>query len=183
MRVTVIIVNMQGQRKRDLIYEQNNVAYDSYHLEGYGGGIKCKNYEVCDRVLGRWWFDCKGDYLCTSCDVTFGSKILTISADDNLECPVCLETAKGVTHLHCNHYVCISCFKRCYYGDNSGEPTFPYPEIENEYYEDTDPEGTKWVTQYPLISSYHDKWYEWIDKRNQRHLDEKYLRNCPICRK
>jgi len=170
-------------RERDLIYEQNNVAYDDYHLPDYGGGIKCKNYEVCDHILGRWWFDSKGDYLCTSCDVTFGSKILEISEQNDLECPVCLETAKCVMHLNCEHYVCIPCFQRCYYGDNSGEPTFPYPEIEQEYYEDILIENDKWIHDYPLISSYHDEWYEWNDRRNKKYLEERYLRNCPICRK
>jgi len=91
-----------------------------------GGGIKCKNYELCESVLPRWWFECKGNYLCTSCHMLFGTwkfqgqeyktgkGILEIS--DNLECPICLENKRGISHPNCEHTLCIDCFKRCHYG-------------------------------------------------------------------
>ena len=66
-----------------------------------------------------------------------GKGILEIS--DNLECPICLEINRGVSQPNCEHTVCIECFKRCYYGDKSGYPVFPYSEeIMNEWENDED---------------------------------------------
>lgn len=39
--------------ERDLNYENNNTAYDDQYSEDEGG-IKCKNYEVCNSVLPKW---------------------------------------------------------------------------------------------------------------------------------
>ena len=110
---------------KDTEYENNNIAYDLQHAEE---GIKCKNYELCESVLPRWWFECKGNYLCTNCHMLFGTwkwqgqgqeyktgkGILEIS--DNLECPICLENKRGISQPNCEHTLCIDCFKRCYYG-------------------------------------------------------------------
>jgi hypothetical protein len=119
---------------RDFEYENSNTGYD--------GGIKCKNYEICDCVLPKWWFEYKGHYLCTECHMMFGTwgkgenkhlgnGVLVIK--DNIECPICTEYKRGVSQPRCSHFVCIDCFKRCYYGDESreGEPAFPYPEVED----------------------------------------------------
>ena len=126
-----------------------------------------------------WWFDCKGNYLCTNCDMLFG-KELNIS--DN-ECVICLEVKRSTTQPNCEHKVCIQCFKRCHYGDEDleNEPQFPYPEIEDEYYDDQD--NPKWKTEYPLIESYNVEFNEWDDKRDMKREEEEYLRKCPICRK
>ena len=83
--------------ERDLEYENNNIYFDYQYPEEDGGGIKCKNYEVCECVLPKWWFECKGNYLCTNCHMMFGTwgkghigkGILEINY--NLECPICLE--------------------------------------------------------------------------------------------
>ena len=176
--------------ERDFDYENSNIAYDYQYTEEDGGGIKCKNYEVCDTVLPKWWFDCKGCYLCINCDMMFGTwescekkyvgkGILEIT--DNAECPICLEHKRCISQPKCNHNVCIDCFKRCYYGDESGEPVFPYPEIEDEYYEDR--ENSKWKNEYRLIQLYDEEWNKWDDERTYRYANEEYLRACPICRK
>jgi len=84
---------------RDFDYENNNIAYDCQYTKEDGGGIKCKNYEVCQAVLPKWWFECKGNYLCTNCHMMFGtwrSGDYTqtgkgiLNTFDNIECPVCL---------------------------------------------------------------------------------------------
>ncbi len=41
----------------DTKYEQENVGYDWQYPEG---GIKCKNYELCDEILPTWLYNCKG---------------------------------------------------------------------------------------------------------------------------
>jgi hypothetical protein len=46
---------------RDLDYENNNIGYDDcQNKEEDREGIKCKNYIVCESLLPKWWFDCKG---------------------------------------------------------------------------------------------------------------------------
>ena len=37
--------------ERDLEYENNNIAFDFQYTEENGGGIKCKNYELCQHIL------------------------------------------------------------------------------------------------------------------------------------
>jgi len=109
--------------EKDTEYENNNIADDFINNEE---GIKCKNYELCESVLPKWWFECKGNYLCSSCHMLFGTwklhgqqyktgkGILEIS--DNLECPICLENKRGISQPNCEHTLCIDCFKRCHYG-------------------------------------------------------------------
>jgi hypothetical protein len=117
---------------RDMEYENNNIAYDEQCLEEDGGGIKCKNYELCETVLPRTWFHNKGNYLCTKCQVKFGTTknikeevyktdegILEIS--DNLVCPICLEKTRCVSHRICDHILCVDCFKICHYDKDDSE--------------------------------------------------------------
>jgi len=164
---------------------------DFDYTEEDGVGIKCKNYKICDTVFPKWWFDCKGSYLCTNCDMMFGTWGSGenqhvgkghLEITDNLECPICAEVKECISHPRCNHFVCISCFKRCYYGDENieGEPIFPYPDIEDEYYDDT--QNIKWEN-YPLIKIYDEESNKWDDDKNEKYNQEEYLRKCPLCRK
>ncbi len=70
------------------------------------------------------------------------------------------------------------------YGDDSGEPVFPYPDIEAEY--DEDPKNIKWKNEYPLIETYNINHNEWEDKRedkkNEERENNKHLLLCPLCR-
>jgi len=111
-----------------LEYEANNIGYDWQHPAENGGGIKCKNYELCGTVLPKWWYGCKGKYICTNCHMSFGTwgsganartgkGVLEIS--NNVECPICFETKKGISYPRCEHTVCIDCFKICMWGDDS----------------------------------------------------------------
>ena len=174
--------------ERDFNYENNNIGYDYQYPEKDGGGIKCKNYILCENVLPKWWFECKECYLCTNCHMMFGTwgtqvgkGILEIS--NNLECPICLEIKECISQPRCNHSVCIDCFKRCYYVDemHGEKPIFPYPNIEDEY--DDDQENIKWNNDYPLIKIYNEKFNKWEDNRIEKYENEKYLRNCSLCRK
>lgn len=174
---------------RDIQYENSNIGFDEQYPEEDGGGIKCKNYELCKCVLPKWWFECKGNYLCSPCHMLFGTwgkshtgkGVLEIS--DNLDCPICLENKRSIEQPNCEHTLCIDCFKRCYYGDDDAEnePNFPYPDIEEEYYEDQF--NPKWEKDYPLIKIHNEEWNKWDDKKNEKYENEKNLRNCPLCRK
>lgn len=184
---------------RDLMYEKDNVGYDTQYPRETGGGIKCKNYEICEEVLPIWWYDCKGRYVCTNCDIMFGTwcnpdhdvyktgkGVLPIV--DDVECPVCLETKRSVSQPNCEHTICIACFKRCYYGERSGAPEFPYSkEIEDMYYMDeSDSESNydqmKWKTNYPLIEIWEVENDKWHDECMYKHEHEEHLQKCPICR-
>lgn len=174
---------------RDLEYEKNNKSYD--FCSNSEDGIKCKNYEICNDILPNWWYECKGYYLCTNCHMMFGSwghgfnkhygkGILEFK--DNIECPICLQVQRCVSQARCNHVVCINCFKRCHYGDKSGEPQFPYDiDIEDEYENDTD--NPKWDIEYPLIKIFNENYNKWDDNRMTTYDNEKHLRLCPVCRK
>jgi hypothetical protein len=175
---------------RDLEYEKNNIGYDYQYPEG---GIKCKNYELCNAVLPDWWYECKGHYICTNCDILFGTWGNGENAhygkgelifSNNLECPICLQNERCVSQPRCEHFACLNCFKRCYFLDqsNDGAPEFPYDsEIEEEYNEN--PDDTKWDINYPLIGEYNEMWNAWDDAKREKYDNEKYLRVCPLCRK
>ena len=178
---------------KDYDYENNNIGYDEQYTEEDGGGIKCKNYEVCERILPKCWFEYKNNYLCSTCHMMFGTwtehtgkkhigkGILPIF--DNIECCICLEIKKNITQPRCDHLLCITCFRRCYYGDDSSEnePKFPYPDIEEEYYDNQ--QNSKWINNYPLIKKYNDDWDNWDDERQyKRNIEAKYLAKCPLCR-
>lgn len=47
--------------ERDFVHENSNIGYDYQEQDG----MKCKNYVICQSVLPKWWFECKGNYLCT----------------------------------------------------------------------------------------------------------------------
>jgi hypothetical protein len=175
---------------RDLIYEANNVTYDE---QDKCDGIKCKNYEVCGTVLPNWWWDCKNQYVCSGCDMTFGTWSSEgvhrtgkgeLGFADNIECPVCLEVNRGVTYPNCEHHICIKCFKRCFYGDANiePEPEFPYPiEVQDEWENDRD--NPRWDIEYPLIRHWDIADQAWLDNQEIRYAKEEHLRQCPLCRK
>lgn len=167
---------------RDFVYEQSHVGYDEQYPDG---GIKCKNYELCCRILPDWWYDCKGCYLCIGCDVMFGpwcggKGILNIV--DNHECPICLDNnIRSISFPKCNHMVCIDCFKKCWGFEVTmpPEPIFPYPELEEDY--DEDPSNTKW-DEYPAILNFKYRSDLWANQRDRQIDETEHLRRCPLCR-
>tara|TARA_Y100000385_G_C13027838_1_gene609292 strand:- start:782 stop:1333 length:552 start_codon:yes stop_codon:yes gene_type:complete len=181
---------------RDSVYEKNNIGYDVQYPREEGGGIKCKNYEICEAVLPSWWYECKGHYICMTCDTMFGTwsnseygifktekGVLPII--DDTECPICLERKRSVTQPNCEHTLCIECFKRCYYGDWSGAPEFPYSkEVEDLYHmDDENYDHIKWKKDYPLIETWGLEYDRWYDDIENKQANEEYLRCCSLCRK
>jgi len=181
---------------RDLEYEKNNTGYDEQYPQETGGGIKCKNYEICESILPSWWYDCKGHYICPNCDIMFGTwscpkynvfktgkGILPIVNDT--ECSICLERKRSVTQPNCEHTLCIECLKRCYYGDWSGAPEFPYSKEVEDLYDMADEtyDHIKWKTDYPLIETWGLEYDKWETDRMYKNDNEEYLKCCPLCRK
>jgi hypothetical protein len=146
----------------------------------------CKNFELCECVL-----DTIDNKLCLGCQIVFGTSPYSgrcrgkgaLVFKDNVECPVCLEDGKrGVSQPRCEHFACVDCFKRCYYGDTEGEPPFPYPEIKDEYMNSDEDEDARWKIEYPLIITWSFAYTKWNDMQNKKFEREKHLRVCPLCR-
>ena len=138
----------------------------------------CANGQICGTVnLPEWVTNFKHG-CCISCARQFGKVLAFVGTQ---ECPICMDAGECVKQLNCDHYICISCFKRCYYGEDPPQPPFPYPEQEDEYY-DGDSDDPKWKND-PVIQ----KWWEdcdmWDDKRCRKYRSEENLRHCPLCRK
>jgi hypothetical protein len=160
--------------------------------------LKCLNFELCGETLPEWWLECKPKLICTNCDIEFGSwksdimfgswncdKIVKkgrgiLNFYDDIDCPICLETSRGVSFPCCDHCVCISCFKRIFYPCYDNEPLFPLPELEDEY--NNDPDNPIW-DNIPLIKKWRLEWNKWDDNINSKYEYEEFLRKCPICRK
>jgi hypothetical protein len=181
---------------RDFEYEKNNIAYDCQYPQETGGGIKCKNYEICEQVLPLWWYDCKGKYLCSNCDRMFGTwsnldygifktgkGVLPLV--NNVECPICLNVKKSIEQPNCTHTLCIDCLKRCYYVDFTGAPEFSYSkEVEDFYYMDHENYNShKLKKDFPMIENWGLDFDKWYDHCIEKYNNESYLRVCPICRK
>ena len=170
--------------ERDIEYEISHVISLNDIEE-----VKCKNYELCGGSNIKEYlhlYEWGEYYLCVNCHIQFnkwginheGMGVLNFS--DNIECPVCLEIKRGITQPRCSHWICIECFKRCYYGEDHIEPVFPYPNIENEYYDDVD--NAMWEQQYPLIKTYLDECELYEETITMRLKQEDNLQLCPLCR-
>jgi len=169
---------------RNLEYEANNRGYNwEYNQEGMGG-IKCKNYIICNSLLPEYWYNCKGHY---ECDICFNLKIERLTQIENIECPICLEIKKVISQPNCDHNLCIDCFRRCYYGPDNDGPKFPYSEeIEKEYETYLKNEilnEKKWENEYPLIEKYNQELLQWGYNMERQYSNEENLRKCPLCRK
>lgn len=170
---------------RDLDYEENNKGYDYINNTI---GIKCKNYELCNAIIPDWWFDCKNNYLCSSCYMSYGKwgnqegkGILEII--DDIECPICFETKRSVIQARCEHTICVDCFKRCHfdYEHKAKKPEFPYS---NEVFEImiNEEDTTILYNNYPLIEQYEKDVEKWDEEYETQCETEQYLLKCPICR-
>lgn len=148
----------------------------------------CLNVEVCGHnYLPDWWIDCKGKWLCTNCDILFGTwgtqtgRGVLIFKDD-VECVVCYDTTRVVSLPNCDHFVCIGCFQRMYYGEEITPPEFPYPDNEEEI----DNEGTyspELIAKYPLLATYQLEYDIYEILCEVQRANEENLRRCPLCRK
>ena len=149
----------------------------------------CKNFEFCDGMQPPQWcgkgghsiryLDSGGDPdLCMNCAVMFRKELVF---KDDVECPICFETKKGITQPNCEHAICIECFRDCYYGKYD-EPDFPYSkDIEEEYdeYDDLYNAPKSFLDKYPLIREYEEECNRRYDRQ-----DEMISVNsrCPLCR-
>ena len=149
----------------------------------------CKNFEFCDGMQPPQWcgkgghsiryLDSGGDPdLCMNCAVMFRKELVF---KDDVECPICFETKKGITQPNCEHAICIECFRDCYYGKYD-EPDFPYSkDIEEEYdeYDDLYNAPKSFLDKYPLIREYEEECNKRYDRQNEMISVNS---RCPLCR-
>jgi hypothetical protein len=187
---------------RDLQYEQENIGYDWQYPTG---GIKCKNYELCDSVLPTDHYEHHANYLCMGCGSWFPKKYgghgwneleFRQSAE---ECAVCHETCERQLKFpaNCGHWFCISCSKEILFWQESryhispvlfGCPPCPNgcvnPEKGNQCNcEEYDEIQEKWRQQNPLkLEEFADA----LDLSINSSLNNESVygsQKCPLCRK
>lgn len=174
------------------------MAEDPKEVEDmYSKKLRCANYEICypedpdGEYLPDWWHTwVNGKPLCMNCHAAFGTWTQyggikhtgkgTLDFKDNTECPVCLDTTRCVSQPRCDHYICLGCFRRCYYSVPQELPECPFPEMRDEF--DDDPDNEKWRTEYPEMGEWDDEVNRLIDIQDDQYAREKYLRACPLCR-
>ena len=152
----------------------------------------CKNFEFCGST--QWphpnsYIDSGGDPdLCVNCAEMFRKELVF---KNEVECPICFETRRGITLPNCEHAICIECFRDCYYGKYD-EPDFPYSkDIEEEYeeyggmreeygeYDDLYDAPKSFLDKYPLIREYEEECNRRLDRQDEM---TSVNSRCPLCR-
>jgi hypothetical protein len=190
---------------RDLEYEENNIGYDYQYTENESGGIKCKNYYLCETILPKWWYDCKGKYLCTNCDIFDWKELEFRDCPENEECAVCIESNRQVKFpANCGHWFCCECSRDILFWDENRYHLSPEPYgcppcpngCENpirgrqcdcyEYFGDDENPGViqKWATEHPEeFEKYNDDTHESLELSETTPGSVFNSKKCPLCRK
>jgi hypothetical protein len=157
-------------------------TYDDYTCVHRCQPIACPNVKVCGDRSPAWYLRCHGGR-CHGCKMNLG-KDLTFPAEDQ-ECPICFETKPSVVQPNCDHSVCIECFKRMRVDGppRTGEPQFPYPDREDEYFDHDPFQPPHPLETDPLVIRFHRDHERWEEEWSQRRAAEENLRKCPLCRK
>ncbi len=142
--------------------------------------VKCPNFAMCGEADPKWVLSCH-DGRCLYCNMFFGKNLAF--PEEPQECPICLETKPSVVQPNCSHTVCIDCFKRSRFNGppRTGEPQFPYPDLEDEYFE-TGNESSNPMFFDPLVMKYNEDWNRWDNAWQESYTREGNLRKCPMCR-
>jgi hypothetical protein len=129
---------------RDVHYEQLNIGYNSQYPEG---GIKCKNYELCEAILPIRWYECKARYLCSNYNAIlpmwiYEHKIIYLCSSCTLfgwgeleikenkdECDICNEENNKYVKFptNCGHSFCTVCTRNILLYDEKRYHLSPVP--------------------------------------------------------
>lgn len=143
--------------------------------------MKCPNFQVCGTYAPEWYFRCHHGR-CQPCNMKFGKNL--VFPEEPQECPICFDTGPSVIQPNCTHSVCIDCFKRTRVDGppRTGEPQFPYPDREDEYFDHDPFQPPHPLENDPLVVRYHAAWERWDNEWNANYNAEQHLRRCPMCR-
>lgn len=148
--------------------------------------IKCPNYKVCASKVPQWILDLKNG-TCVTCDIAFGpwrNGKGKLEFKDAVECSICLGTKEGVSNPKCDHFICVECFKRCYF-PILDKPNFPFnSEKETEYFDYDEGLISKpgWLNE-EAQQKINDYFREYEEVEEQEREDSDRLGKCPLCRK
>lgn len=150
---------------------------------------QCPNFLICGNEE-PYFMLIFNNGVCNECFSKFGPCIQNSNPSnpnlifdyENFDCPICLQYVDvKVKNPRCDHCLCIKCMKGIYFTDIEypNEPQFPYPNTENEYYEDpnlflNDIQVQLWKRS---IGSWNEERVHYILE------NRKYLKHCPVCRK
>ena len=140
----------------------------------------CSNYKICYGILPLFRERGTLNYnLCGDCNRLF-RKSPTFNRTPG-SCDVCKVQDNCFKQVGCRHILCKICFQKCKFGlpDITKEPPFPYPDIEDQYFNET---HILWNLhgKYPLIEKWKKK-CEKYDTICQSRMSLKKSDKCPIC--
>jgi hypothetical protein len=143
--------------------------------------VSCPNAVVCDTYkLPIWVIGIPRSGVCIVCDLSFGKKLDIV---ENTECPICTETTTCVIQPRCTHPTCISCFKRCQFGDPQPQPPFPYSDEVEDEWDEVDDDDPEFHAKYPLVRQWMIDFQKHAIQESLNTKKEESLRVCPLCRK
>jgi hypothetical protein len=112
--------------------------------------MELRECQLCSELAPNVWFRIhtyNGVLICNQCTEfgIFSEKPIVVL--NEMKCPVCFETKKGIQMPNCSHFTCIDCCKRIYYGyvadaalqyplryrRQHSLPVFPYDDSYKEY--------------------------------------------------
>ena len=109
-------------------------ANESLLSSGNCKEIKCPNCIICSNTIK----DNIYDDVCLECYNLFGkwrNKNHILHTKETIEiCPLCDNKNIVIQRPSCDHFLCIDCFKKFYFGIELKKPVFPYIEREYEYW-------------------------------------------------
>lgn len=178
---------------RDLQYEETSIGYDWQYPEG---GIKCKNYELCEAILPPDWFTMKCHYRCTNCDILGWNEL---EFKESEECVVCNEMNKQVKFpANCGHWFCVSCSRNILFWDETRYHLSPVPfgcppcpngcinpvKGKQCYCENYDEVLEQWEQENPIqYKEYNDAEHLSIELSETTAGSIFNSKKCPLCRK
>ena len=151
-----------------------------YYLKN-NNNIKCKFYNFCECELDITTKRRSNNHVCNSCYELW--KINEQFNKGTLDtCDMCTSTnIICFSQSKCKHKLCRECFRYCYYGiiHITPEPAFPFPDKEDEYYNDE-------ITRYNLDKTQIiKKWKKACDKtyyiHEKRNTIKCNCKKCPLC--
>ena len=107
-----------GECLKQTEYENHYTIRTYYTCSHDCKPIKCPNYLFCNSLCPQWYLYCHKGF-CVNCAICYGKLLNTM---DNVKCTFCTKkNTLGVQNPKCDHYLCVDCFKRLYYGPDDDE--------------------------------------------------------------
>ena len=130
--------------------------------------INCPNNIICSNTIKD--NDNTYDGVCLECYNLFGkwrNKNHILHIKESIEiCPLCNNENIVIHRPSCDHFLCIDCFKKFYFGIELKKPIFPYVEKEYRYWLNLENDISEdWVKDSKITEYIHNlNYWEKITK-------------------